>query len=250
MSNATLSDSPAAPAASSDAFLPVPVQAREDGWTPRRQREFIEHLADSGCVRDAARRVGMTEQSAYRLRRRAGGGSFDLAWRAALEKGLERLAAIAVERAIAGRVKKVFYHGELIHEEVVHSDRLLMFLLQRGRLLLGRDKERTAACADWDGALEKLGEQPEGPYRVWQHEEDGVWLTNFPPPPGFRGWSEKRPGHPGYRRVLSPEEEEFNTARRRQEETGERLRDDWFGFSYAPPPPRRSNRAGRSDGRR
>jgi hypothetical protein len=36
-------------------FAPVPRQGnRHDGWTPARQRAFIEALADTGCVTRAA----------------------------------------------------------------------------------------------------------------------------------------------------------------------------------------------------
>jgi hypothetical protein len=51
-------------------FDPVTLRARCDGWTGEKQRWFIEELADCGIVREAAARVGMTEQSAMRLRRR------------------------------------------------------------------------------------------------------------------------------------------------------------------------------------
>ena len=51
-------------------FDPVPVRARSDGWTPQKQREFIEALADTGVVREAAARGGMTQRSAWRLRGR------------------------------------------------------------------------------------------------------------------------------------------------------------------------------------
>jgi hypothetical protein len=36
------------------AFDPVEVRARVDGWTPDRQREFVEALADCGVAREAA----------------------------------------------------------------------------------------------------------------------------------------------------------------------------------------------------
>lgn len=72
----------AAPAAAS--FEPAPVRRRHDGWTPDRQRAFIEHLADSGCVSHAARAARMTTQSAYALRRRHSNSMFAYAWDAAI----------------------------------------------------------------------------------------------------------------------------------------------------------------------
>ena len=73
-------------------FLPVPLRARADGWTPERQARFIGLLAETGSVAEAARRVGMRRESAWRLRGRAGAASFAHAWDAvaALRRG-ERL---------------------------------------------------------------------------------------------------------------------------------------------------------------
>ncbi len=62
------------------AFTPVPVRARRDGWTALRQAEFIGWLAQTGCVREAAARVGCSRETAYRLRRRPGAESFAHAW--------------------------------------------------------------------------------------------------------------------------------------------------------------------------
>jgi hypothetical protein len=61
-------------------FLPVPLRARADGWTAERQGLFIGFLAETGSVAEAARRVGMSRESAWRLRRRAGAASFAHAW--------------------------------------------------------------------------------------------------------------------------------------------------------------------------
>jgi aryl-alcohol dehydrogenase-like predicted oxidoreductase len=60
-------------------FEPVPVRYRHDGWTPDRQLEFIQALADCGCVDEAARRVGMSRNSACALRRRPEAQAFRLA---------------------------------------------------------------------------------------------------------------------------------------------------------------------------
>ncbi|MBX9858014.1 MAG: hypothetical protein K2Y20_00300, partial [Sphingomonas sp.] len=51
------------------AFAPAPLRTRHDGWSAQRQRDFITALADSGCITLACRAVGVSPQSAYRLRR-------------------------------------------------------------------------------------------------------------------------------------------------------------------------------------
>ena len=66
------------------AFTPVPLRARKDGWTPLRQAEFLGHLAETRCISKAAQRVGMSRESAYRLRERPGAGEFAAAWDAIL----------------------------------------------------------------------------------------------------------------------------------------------------------------------
>lgn len=71
-------------------FHPVPVAARHDGWTPARQACFIGALVDTRCVSAAAKAVGKSRASAYRLRERAGAAGFARAWDTALHLG-ERL---------------------------------------------------------------------------------------------------------------------------------------------------------------
>jgi len=54
-------------------------------WTGAKAGYFIDFLAKLGRVDDAANIVGMSRQSAYRLRRRLGEGStFARAWDAAV----------------------------------------------------------------------------------------------------------------------------------------------------------------------
>lgn len=65
-------------------FHVMPGRARCDGWTPVKQAEFIGELAETRSVAEAARRVGMTRETAYRLRRRKWSSSFCAAWDAAM----------------------------------------------------------------------------------------------------------------------------------------------------------------------
>jgi hypothetical protein len=62
------------------AFTPVPLRYRADGWTPLKQADFLGALAETGSIASAARRVGMTRESAYRLRGKRGAESFAAAW--------------------------------------------------------------------------------------------------------------------------------------------------------------------------
>ncbi|MEO6389117.1 MAG: hypothetical protein ABIT16_10035 [Croceibacterium sp.] len=112
-------------------FTPVPRQcARHDGWTPERQRGFIEALADTGSVRHAAGSVGMAPEGAYQLRRQPGAEEFAAAWRAALDKGVERIEDVAMDRALNGVEVPVFSYGKLVGTRTKYNDRLLMFMLR------------------------------------------------------------------------------------------------------------------------
>src|SRR4051794_17498557 len=130
-------------------FEPVELEPRGDGWSPARQRAFIEALADCGIVREAAARVGMSEQSARRLRRRDDAATFNIAWEAALQHGADRLRSVAFERAIEGVIRPHFYHGEKVGEERVYDNRLLLALLARADRLV-RYADQAHAVADWE----------------------------------------------------------------------------------------------------
>src|SRR4051812_31894167 len=86
------------------AFAPVPVKPRHDGWTAERQKWFILRLALGGCVTVAARGIGMTRKSAYRLRERPGAESFAAAWERALGWGQDKTVDVGLERALVGEM--------------------------------------------------------------------------------------------------------------------------------------------------
>ena len=97
------------------AFVPVPSRARRDGWTTARQAAFLGELALTRSVSQAARRVGMARETAYRLRDRIGGESFAAAWDQILGREAGRRKVTAEERrlrALFGRLKPMIYRGE------------------------------------------------------------------------------------------------------------------------------------------
>lgn len=112
-------------------WVPVLKKRRKDGWSPDKQRAFIEALADSGSVVTAAQCVGMSESSAYRLRRSPGAEAFDRAWSAAIDAASKKLLDAAFERALVGTDEPVFDRdGNRVGRRLRQSDRLLMFLLR------------------------------------------------------------------------------------------------------------------------
>lgn len=112
------------------AFRPVPRKYRHDGWTPERQRAFIEALAATGSVTAAAARINMSTEGAYYLRRQPGAEEFAAAWSAALDHGVQHLTDLAIDRAMHGIAVPIFWRGEQVGEKRWFNDRLLMFILK------------------------------------------------------------------------------------------------------------------------
>lgn len=115
------------------AFAPAPVRARADGWTVERQTAFIRLLEGGLRPGPAARRVGMSRQTAYALRGRPGAESFAAAWDAALATA-RRARARPVrpgpwERALEGELRPVIYRGRIIAMDRKYDARALIRLL-------------------------------------------------------------------------------------------------------------------------
>jgi hypothetical protein len=215
-------------------FDPVELEPRSDGWTREKQRAFIEALADCGIVREAAARVGMSEQSARRLRRRADAATFNIAWEAALQLGADQLRSVAFERAIEGVVKPHFYHGEKVGEERVYDNRLLLALLARAETTVPYADARRAR-SDWERWMEAIedGDPPlavgrEGREpRIWQDVE-GRWWTDFRPPFGFAGDRRGDYGDEEYCRACTAGELAAIEAMQARKAAEEHLRRDAF----------------------
>ena len=108
------------------AFTPVPTAStRHDGWTAERQRGFVAALSLHGGVAQAARMVGMTPQTASRLRRRPGAEDFVRAWDLALAIGRQRSWEEAVRRGRDGHVTPVTRNGRVIGHRHRFDNRLL-----------------------------------------------------------------------------------------------------------------------------
>ncbi len=254
------------------AFDPVPLRLRHDGLTPEKQRQYVEALADCGIVREAAARVGVSEQAINRVRRRADARDFDRACEAAHMFGARRLRSIAYERAVEGTLKSHYYRGELVGQERVFDNRLLIYLLGKTEPLLQFPEESRTVCDNWEPCMEALEqgvpapdpfppaatveggriekeEEDDNP-EVWS--EDGIWWTYFPPPEGFDGEEDGKLGDKHYQRTLTEEEEAVMAARKRTADETDlgrccSLRDSYFGLprrghtGFFPPRESRNN---------
>lgn len=124
-----------APATALDAeipFTPVPLRARRDGWTEARQRDFIAALARIGSVSTAARHVGKTRRSAYKLRERPGAEGFAAAWDEAADRGRFNLQDHVIDRALNGAYVPRFYRGRQTGMAFRHYDQIAVAVLGGG----------------------------------------------------------------------------------------------------------------------
>jgi hypothetical protein len=167
-----------------DEYGPVPLRYRHDGWVPDRQLEFIERLAECGCVSDAARSVGMSRASAYALRRREDAQAFRLAWDAAMDAAVARLADAALARAIHGVPVPIFQRGEQVGERRHYDERLTMFLLRyRDPSRYGKWIDRADGAAHQDGPSLLLGYRIGRMLRAGWRAFDAAFRGEESPPP-------------------------------------------------------------------
>lgn len=112
-------------------FTPVPRKTkRHDGWTPTRQRGFIEALARTGSVSQAAAAVNMAKEGAYQLRLHPEAAEFRAAWDTALDYGVHILSDAAMDRAIHGVPVPIMHEGKQVAERRTFNERLTMWQLQ------------------------------------------------------------------------------------------------------------------------
>jgi hypothetical protein len=142
---------PAAPESSDAARKP-----RHTEWTRTKMVAFLRELAASQSVHHAARSVGMSRQSAYRLRNRLARTPFALAWEVALESGLQQLAHAAVDRALNGVERPHYYHGELVGTSRHYDNRLTAWLLANPWKVGRHQAARELAGDTWDVLLEQI----------------------------------------------------------------------------------------------
>jgi len=112
---------------SANTTTPSPV--RHDGWTGELKVRFLDHLSEKGNVRASCRRVGMSAQAAYRLKRRD--PLFARSWDAALVLGRTASEEVLADRAIDGIEEDVWHRGELVGTRRRYDTRLLLAHLGR-----------------------------------------------------------------------------------------------------------------------
>ena len=146
-----------------------------DRWNKPKMAAFLRELACTHSIATAAKAVGMSRQSAYKLRNRLKGEPFDIAWEAAFQHGYDALHQAALERALHGIEVPVFHGGQQVGTRRHFDERLTTFLLSARNRSGAQQLSRYRAAADfyterWD---ELLGHVEEADAR-WPREEAGA----------------------------------------------------------------------------
>ena len=125
-------------------FVPAPMlRRRRIGWDAARQRAFVAWLAHTPSIGFAARKVGMSAQSAYRLFERPGAEQFAKAVDLAIDHGLLNLRQSSLARGLDEDAVPVFRRGRHVRTELRRNDRLSIALLRQA----GGDADRLRHAA-------------------------------------------------------------------------------------------------------
>jgi hypothetical protein len=254
---------------------PVPaIIGRRDGWTPFARRTFLSTPASTGRVTFSAQCAGMTKQSAYALRNRD--PVFGAGWDAACHLARDTMADEFREQAISGTIETVTRNGEVVAERHRYDSRLQIAVLNRMdkhcEAAVARRADFLGLVRNWDQWLELVGagddeaarsvlatgslpgpqdcqvgqlllgadgarqivEDPIGD--AW--EDDGIWWTDFAPPPDFDGVEEGRWGDYQYKRHCTDDEAELMQRLTEAEQSdglsdARAARDEWFAARAA-----------------
>jgi len=124
-------------------FYPVPLRTMHNGWTVTRQAHFLGWLAETGSVSAACARVGMSRNSAYKLRRKPHAESFAAAWDAALGMPIRKVTIDDLAfMAYQGLIRPRFRGGKYIGSRQKPDTTALLRLLARlDRSACGRHGE-------------------------------------------------------------------------------------------------------------
>ncbi|WP_298197898.1 hypothetical protein [Novosphingobium sp.] len=124
---------------------------RADLFTPERQALFLAVLAETGAVRSACARVGVSAQCVYLLRRRS--VLFAAAWDAALVQALRVAEDVLATRALDGVEEPIFYRGEQVGSRWRFDARLLLAHLARLDTHAARSPQACARADRFDELL-------------------------------------------------------------------------------------------------
>ena len=157
------------PESATTADLALPSRNRHAGWTRDKMVTFLRELAASQSVNQAASAVGLSRQSAYRLRDRLVGTPFALGWEVALEAGITQLAHAMLDRAINGVEVPHYYKGELVGTSRQYDERLSIWIASNPWKVGRHQFAREYGAQGFDHLLARIESGP----LDWTNDEAG-----------------------------------------------------------------------------
>ena len=155
-------------------------------WTPALQRQFLEHLAETGSVKIACMHIHMSAGAAYQLKQRPEGAAFRLGWGAAVLIARARLADELLDRAIYGHEEiSTVYREEdrsLVKRRRLDARLGLAMLARLDRMVETRAKAGEEMLAqviagDWPGFLALFDVDPESDDKEGRSAALALWLA-------------------------------------------------------------------------
>jgi hypothetical protein len=127
------------------------LRGRADGWSTERQARFLVELAKTRSVAAAARAMGMSRVSAYRLRKRLGAESFAETWDAVIAgQAVPQRKFTQYERfrrATGALVQPLEQQGRFVGIAEMFDDSMLFAMLARRRRTAAERRSRGALNA-------------------------------------------------------------------------------------------------------
>lgn len=119
----------------------VPYKDSRAVLAKKKRRVFLDVLAKTGVVAEAARAVGYTDTATLQQYRR-NDEEFAEAWDFALEAAAHVLEEEIWRRAKEGVLEPIFYKGEVAGYKTNYSDTLAMFILRGLKPSVYRESQR------------------------------------------------------------------------------------------------------------
>jgi hypothetical protein len=129
-------------------------------WNKRRMAAFLRELAATQSVAAAARSVGVSRQSAYRLKNRLVSTPFAFGWEVALEAGFSQLAHAMMDRAVNGVEVPHYYQGELIGTSRSYDERLSIWISSNPWKVGRQQIAREYSAEGFDRLMERIEQGP------------------------------------------------------------------------------------------
>ncbi len=119
---------PAHPTSTSTPASPPTPKPRHDAFDGKRRSTFLDVLTQCGCLRDAARKAGVSHQTVYNHQARD--QQFARQCELAIDMASTAVELHAWERGVVGVEEPIVYRGEIIGTRLKRSDAILRLLLQ------------------------------------------------------------------------------------------------------------------------